>query len=107
LHGDEGGIEAGNAAHAARILRGYRGDGAGAEDGEPCEGLEVRLASRPSWGMTLRRKWVTYLFSLAAVARHLRTIIPCFAISRPILVTFTLGPSRSSFDDLIAIAGSL
>src|SRR5438876_1143897 len=41
----------GSTAHAQRILRGYRGDGAGAEDGERCEGLEVRLDSRASAGI--------------------------------------------------------
>ena len=51
LRSDKGGIEVGNAAHAALILRGYRGDGAGAEDGERCEGLEVRLDSRASAGI--------------------------------------------------------
>jgi len=51
LRGDEGRIEVGNRVHAARILRGYRGDGAGAEDGERGEGLEVRLDSRTSAGI--------------------------------------------------------
>jgi hypothetical protein len=51
LRSDKGGIEVGNAAHAACILRGYRGDGAGAEDGERREGLEVRLDCRASAGI--------------------------------------------------------
>src|SRR5260370_25617547 len=51
LRGDEGRIEVGNRAYAARILRGYRGDGTGAEDGERGEGLEVRLDSRASAGI--------------------------------------------------------
>src|SRR5260370_35460579 len=54
LRGDEGRIEVGNRAYAARILRGYRGDHAVAEDGERGEGLEVRLDSRASAGIRAR-----------------------------------------------------
>jgi hypothetical protein len=51
LRSDQGRIEVGNGAHAPRVLRGYRGDGAGAEDGERGEGLEIRLDSRASAGI--------------------------------------------------------
>src|SRR5216683_4585873 len=88
LRGDEGGIEVGNAAHAARILRGYRGDGARAEDGERCEGFEVRLDSRASAGIRACDGERNSGHGAWSLPRKLKVLLPaadfrCIALDAP------------------------